>query len=212
MPALIKPPMQTARPVNSSAYDTPHPYRWTLDGFTFLMETGIISEKCELLEGVIYAKMPTNYPHRLLVSALMRWLASVFGLEYLMVQSSVDFLLPDGSASRLDPDITVLKQPEPTYSHRNPGANDIVLLVEVADSTLPYDSTQKIRTYAVCGVTEYWIVDVNGERIMIHRDPTPNGYDSITVYSGNEEVAPLTKPNAKIVVSALFPTASQTMP
>jgi Uma2 family endonuclease len=79
----------------------------------------------------------------------------------------------------------------------NPQPEDVQLLVEISDSTLNYDLSVKAALYARAGIVEYWVLDVNGRRLIVHREPEGDGYLSITVYVEDELVAPLVAPKAE---------------
>ena len=180
---------------------------WSIEEFDQLLQTGILTEDYELMEGVLIRKMAQNYPHRLVMSAIIRWLVSLFGIEYHLSGMSVDFPLPDGTVSRLDPDITILAQPEPTYDTGNPLAKDAVLLVEVSHTTLTKDTTDKARIYAQSGVQEYWVADVSSRQMIVYREPSATGYNSILTLKADAQLATLAYPDAKIRVGDLFPPA-----
>ncbi len=79
-----------------------------------------------------------------------------------------------------------------------PAAADIHLLVEISDSTLDYDLSVKATLYARAGIAEYWVLDVNGRRLISHRDPKGDTYSSVTIYGEHEFVAPLAAPHAEL--------------
>jgi len=81
---------------------------------------------------------------------------------------------------------------------------DVLLLVEVSDSSLTFDQGVKLRIYARYGVAEYWVVDVEGRRIITYREPVGQGYARTLEFAGTDVVAPPTFPDVKIVVGDLF--------
>ena len=78
-------------------------------------------------------------------------------------------------------------------------------MVEVSDSTLRFDLTVKAALYARAGIIEYWVLDINGRRLIVHRDPTPTGYRSVVAYGESEKVTPLAAPDHELLVAAIFP-------
>jgi Uma2 family endonuclease len=84
----------------------------------------------------------------------------------------------------------------PHYRARDPGPSEVLLLVEVADTTLDFDTTTKAGLYARAGIADYWVLDVNKSRIIVHREPVGGEYRSLTVYESEEPVSPLAAPEA----------------
>lgn len=89
---------------------------------------------------------------------------------------------------------------------RAPGAipvpRDIVLLVEVSDTTLSFDINDKAALYARAGIADYWVLDVNKRGITVHRCPSEGAYQSLTVYSDVEPVSPLAAPHSSVRVAS----------
>ena len=83
---------------------------------------------------------------------------------------------------------------------------DRPLVVEVADSTLRFDRSVKARLYAHAGIVEYWVYDVNGERLIVYLDPRDGEYQSIQAYGKDESVAPLAAPDSHCRVGDLLPS------
>ena len=79
------------------------------------------------------------------------------------------------SDSEPEPDITVLAPRDDFYASGKPGPNDVLLLIEVSDTTLDFDRTEKAQLYAEEGIREYWIVNLTDRCIEIHRDPKADG-------------------------------------
>ncbi|MBV8847089.1 MAG: Uma2 family endonuclease, partial [Bryobacterales bacterium] len=85
-----------------------------------------------------------------------------------------------------------------------PKPNDLVLIVEVADTTLEFDIQIKAPLYARAGIPEYWILDLKGRRLIVHRNPSGSVYRSVVAFSGQERVAPLAAPDREIAVADLL--------
>ena len=83
-------------------------------------------------------------------------------------------------------------------------AND-PLVVEVSDTTLRFDRTTKAALYARAGIREYWIVDITGRQVLVHRQPAAEGYAEIAAYTADESVAPLALPDEAVRVADLLP-------
>ena len=91
------------------------------------------------------------------------------------------------------------------YLNNNPGPNDLLLIGEVSDSTLSYDLRTKVDLYGIAGILEYWVLDVAGRRLTIHRLPSPEGYREVRLYTENEQVATLSHPYSPVLVASLLP-------
>ena len=87
----------------------------------------------------------------------------------------------------------------------HPTPNDVVLAVEVSNTTLRYDLIRKARLYGAAGVQEYWVVDTDQRRVVVHREPRAEGYASVTEWREGESIAPLVFQQNIVLVSDLFP-------
>ena len=153
--------------------------RWTVEAYLALCESGHIrpDERVELLEGEIVEKMSQNFPHidgvRLLVDALR----AAFGLGF-NVSAQLPVRTPD---SVPEPDAMVLRGTARDFIGRFPKPEEIVLVAEVADSSLPDDRARKSRIYARAGFAEYWILNVVDRQLEVHRAPAGGVYGEILV-------------------------------
>jgi Uma2 family endonuclease len=94
---------------------------------------------------------------------------------------------------------------ERDYSRGKPAPENIRLVVEVAESSLDHDLGEKAALYAAAGIRDYWVVDLIDRRIVVHRDPAPEGYRDIRGCSGEDEVRPLAHPEGVLRPSSLWP-------
>ena len=200
---------------------TPHAPRETSDGFDgfprkrwnikecrFLQEAGLlIPGKYELIEGDIVVKMPQGYVHLFLVHRLLGILAAVFGLNHVLSQGPVGIGRSDTAETAPEPDVFVLREPQENYVARNgpSPASDVLLVVEVSVSTLTGDTSVKKRIYAGAGIGEYWVLDVEGRQLIVHRFPSGNDYASLVPFDENQAVSPLASTASLIAVRDLSP-------
>jgi Uma2 family endonuclease len=77
-------------------------------------------------------------------------------------------------------------------------------VVETADTTLRFDLTVKGALYARAGIPEYWVLDTNARRLIVHREPTPSGYSSAVAYGEAETVSPIAAPARALLVKSVF--------
>jgi Uma2 family endonuclease len=119
--------------------------------------------------------------HALCLKRLERHLRSVEERGYhLHIQLPVTV----STTSEPEPDLTVVRGGAEDYQHQHPTPHDVVLVVEVADSSLDYDRTTKLRTYARAGIPRYWIVNIRDRRIEVYESPDTNAasYREATVH------------------------------
>nr|WP_241674388.1 Uma2 family endonuclease [Candidatus Methylobacter oryzae] len=93
---------------------------------------------------------------------------------------SVQNPLQLGDLSEPEPDFTLLKPNADFYCSRHPNANDVLLLIEVADSSLSFDQNQKLRLYATHNIPEYWLMNLNDPCVEIYRQPHGDCYGEKT--------------------------------
>jgi Uma2 family endonuclease len=176
--------------------------RFTRAGFHMVADAGLFSDgRYELLEGEIIKIMP-NEPHTYVNSELVFVLAQAFGKDYVRVPSS----LAARADSEPEPDASVTVKPRRDYVNSGiPSGSEFRLVVEVSDTTLSRDKGQKAKLYAEAGVPEYWVVDISGRKLLVHRDPVNNEYQSIQTYDDTQSVAPQTAPNHSINIGDILP-------
>jgi Uma2 family endonuclease len=135
-----------------------------------------VDARMELLDGEVIEMAPIGSRHAGGVNRLNHVLTAAAGPRALIaVQNPV--LLDDHSEPQ--PDIAVLLPRPDSYSGSHPTPFEILLLVEVSDSTLAFDREQKAAAYARAEVGEYWIVDLVGDQILVMRRPTRAGYGDV---------------------------------
>lgn len=185
--------------------DIPNRIRWTAQQCDALRDAGFLTGRYELIDGEIISKMGQKPAHARRVGLFMAWLVKVFGGEFVRVQSTIDL---DGEATAYDkpePDAVVTLDSESAYEFRHPSPSEVRLVIEVSDTTARFDRSNKATLYARAGIMEYWVADVAGRRIYVHRQPTHEGYADIRAYETDESVAPLASPDAAVTVGSLLP-------
>ena len=109
-----------------------------------------------------------------------------------------------GDFSDPQPDVMLLKPRLDDYSNAHPNAADVLLLIEVSDSTLTFDQSTKLSLYARYGVSEYWVVDVEGKRIVVYREPAAKGYVRKLEFSAPNAISPQVFPDVEVAVREIF--------
>lgn len=153
------------------------PHRFTVADYHRMAETGILTEdsRVELIKGRILDMAPIGAPHLGLVNRLTRLLPAVLtGRAILSVQNPVR--LDDGSEPQ--PDVAVLRPRADDYETAVPRPADVLLLVEVADTSLADDRNDKLPLYAEHGIVECWLVSVAERIVEVYREPRNGRYAS----------------------------------
>ena len=178
--------------------------RWTRAECELISMMGLWDgEHLELIDGELINKKGKSSPHVTATMLLHEWLAGVSGFMHVQHQASIDVAPADNPTNEPEPDLVVLREPVSRFK-ANPRPEDILLAVEVADTTLAFDLTQKAALYARAGIPEYWVLDVTGRRLIVHREPADGRYGSVIVYHEQESVAPLASPHSEFRVAAAF--------
>src|SRR5262249_13889269 len=131
------------------------------------------------------------------------WLEQVFGGACVDQESPIDLAPEDNPTSEPEPDLIVLARPSRQIKV-NPRPNDLLLVVEISDSTLDFDLKIKAGLYARAGIGDYWVFDIRGRRLIVHRDPRQGLYQSIEAYSEQESVSPLAASAHEFPVAQAF--------
>lgn len=169
----------------------------TVDEVRQMLEAGILPEdnRLELLHGILTEKAVPSPEHRFLKRRIFRWLDRQ-GHEVFME----DGIVVPGRMSLPEPDIAVV--PPGEYLHEHP--TSAFLVVEVAITSLKTDLEVKPPLYATMGVPDYWVVDVRARRVYVHRDPTPDGYATMTTHGPGDSLKPLQVAVEPMDLSVLF--------
>ncbi|MCL6553252.1 MAG: Uma2 family endonuclease [Firmicutes bacterium] len=174
--------------------------RFTVDEYERMGAVGILGEddRVELIEGEIVQLAPIGSRHADAVRRLTMLLARAVGDRAVVsVQNPVRL----GRYSQPQPDLAVLRPR--SYAAAHPGAADILLVIEVVETTGAYDRGVKLPLYARAGVREAWVVDVESGTVDQYRTPTPAGYRDVRRYTRGEEVRSEALPDVAVPVEAL---------
>jgi Uma2 family endonuclease len=165
--------------------------------------TGDLTEddRVELIRGEIVPKMAAYPPH----SGCIKWLIRFFGR---LVISRVDLSVHDPvhlADSEPEPDVMLLRPQADLYRSAHPRAEDVLLIIEVADSSLEIDRTVKKEIYAENGIPEYWIANLNDQTLEVYREPRPDGSYAVTfTLRGDQTAEVLALPGVSVTVKDLF--------
>ncbi len=180
----------------------------TLEQYDRMVEGGVFDPsrrwRLELIRGEIRQMNPIGSEHEEVVDRLTKWSAALAaaGRIRLRVQNSVG--LPS-LASAPEPDVAWVVERD--YSRGRPTPPDVLLIIEVAESSLKYDCGEKAELYAEAGIADYWVVNLAEQSIEVRRDPAAGRYRSLQTYQDQQEVRPLALPEAVLHPAALWSTA-----
>ena len=156
--------------------------------------------RVELIWGELREMNPIGSEHAMVLNRLNRWSFQVAGDKFwIRVQDPVAFL---NAESEPEPDLVWAKWRD--YTTGNPAAEDVKLLIEVADSSLHYDRGDKAKLYAEAGIQDYWIVNLVNRTVEVRRDLAGDIYRSSQSFGRGEGVEPLILPTARLSVDLLF--------
>jgi len=179
-------------------------HRFTVEEYHRLGEVGILPEdsRIELIAGDIVVREPIGSYHAGTVNRLNRLWTSILGERAVVqVQNPVELAKDD---SEVQPDVTLLRPRADFYAARHPVAADVLLLIEVADTSLPRDRRVKMPLYARAGVSEAWLVDLTTDRVEVYRRPTARGYGDVRALGRGEAIAPEAFPHLTIAIADLL--------
>lgn len=142
--------------------------------------------RLELIEGEILEMAPIGSNHSGHVIRLNHFLSTlVFGKAIVSVQNPLQL----GDLSEPEPDFMLLKPNDDFYCSRHPNADDVLLLIEVADSSLSFDQNQKLRLYANHHIPEYWLMNLNDACVEVYRQPHGDCYGEKTTLRVGDSIA-----------------------
>jgi Uma2 family endonuclease len=177
--------------------------KFTVEQYHQMVEAGILTEddRVELIRGEIVEMTPINRRHSAHVSRLNElFILRLAQLVTVGVQNPVEL----NDTSEPQPDISLLRRKADFYESGHPQPQDILLLVEVADTTVESDREIKIPLYAENGIVEVWLVDINEQCIEVYREPSPNGYQNIQRFVRGENLSILAFPEIIISVDEVL--------
>jgi Uma2 family endonuclease len=178
---------------------------FTLDQYERMIACGAFggqSQKpIELIGGELRMMSPQGAEHAELVAKLNDWSHDVIDRKRLRIRVQSSIEIPE-SVSQPEPDVVWVEAK--SYARRRPRPPEVLLLVEVADTSLAYDMGEKCQVYCAAGIGDYWVVDIAARMLHVFRDPQPGGYRRRLAISGNDQIAPLASDRTAIVVAELF--------
>jgi len=188
----------------SAVLEFPQRHAVTADEFLRMGEAGVFrpEERLELIEGEIVEMAPIGSQRAGTVILLNRLLAKLAGEAVLV---SVQNPIVAGERSVPQPDLALLRPRADSYTKSHPRPADVLLVIEVSDTTLAYDLGTKLPLYARAGIREAWVVDLAGREVRVFRDPAPSGYRTSFAAGPGATVSLQSLAAVSIAVAELFP-------
>lgn len=148
--------------------------RFTVEEYHRMAEAGILGEddRLELVRGKVVEMEPIGSRHAACVNRLTALFSPLHDRAVLAVQNPVRL----DEESEPEPDLALLRPESDFYAGGHPGPEDVLLVVEVAETSAEYDRDVKLPLYGEAGVPEAWLVDLAGDRILEAREPSADGY------------------------------------
>ena len=187
----------------------PRRVKWARDEYQRMADMGLFDGKrVELIDGEVIEMSPQCTPHAVAVMLADRLLETAFPRDRYSIRTQMPAAL--GEESEPEPDLVVSEGQPRDFLGSHP--SDPLLVVEVADSSLPIDRSTKARVYASAGVEDYWILNVNDRQLEVHRRPvrdplreSGSGYSEVVFLGVGDTVSPLEAPQAELRVADLLP-------
>jgi Uma2 family endonuclease len=180
------------------------PRRFTVEEYRLMGETGVFrpDERIELLEGGIYRMSPKGKKHVVSTTRANNCFRKHLG-DRAIIRSQDPIKL--GERSEPEPDVALLSPDEQEYVDRDPTPQEILYVLEIADTTLTYDRTIKAPLYAQAGIIQYGILNVNARELEDYRDPDDSGYRTKHTYRTDESFTLVAFREVRITISELLP-------
>jgi Uma2 family endonuclease len=176
--------------------------RFTVAEYHRMGEAGIFppKDRLELIRGEIIHMAPIGIRHSSCVARLNHLLVRRLGERAVLWPQNPLTMLPD---SEPQPDIMLLRYRDDFYRDALPAPADVALLIEVAETSLRFDRVVKGALYAEAGVREYWIVDLEAERVEVHREPADGRFQHVERVARDGRVVPTAFPDFVIRVAEI---------
>jgi Uma2 family endonuclease len=176
----------------------------TTDEYHQMIAAGIIDEgaRIELILGQMYDMAAKGTRHTVATTELMGELLRLLG-KRAKVRCQEPITLPNNSEP--EPDLVIARLRQDNYLDSHPNPADLILVVEVADSSLDLDKNTKANLYAAAGIQEYWIINLVDDRLEVYRQPNSAIYTEMKIISAQASISLPQFPDITIDLTAIFP-------
>lgn len=177
--------------------------RFTIEEYYQMAQAGILAgdERVELLDGEIVEMAPISSRHAACVDRLNRLFSRLVGERALVrVQNPIRL----GQHTEPQPDVALVRPRPDFYAQAHPRPEDILLVIEVAETSLDVDRGIKGPLYAGAGIPEMWLVALSQEYIEVNREPTPQGYRDVRRFQRGQQLRPVMIPEQALSVDDIL--------
>jgi Uma2 family endonuclease len=183
--------------------------RFTRTEVDHLIDSGFfLGQRYELIDGDLIDKMGQSPPHAFTIGLVLNWLANFVPVSQIQIQMPIHTAGEDFDRSVPEPDLAALDKWKLEYQHRHPRGDELLLAVEVADTSAAFDLSRKAILYASAGVPEYWVLDLPRRMLVVHRQSDGKLYRNIHMYSGQDTVS-MQGHSESVKVQAILPQELQ---
>lgn len=203
--SIVEQPQAAARSAPAAFANRRQPV--TLAMYDRMIAAGVFdpaeNHPLELIGGDLHVMSPIGDRHADAVAFLTRWSSQHADPQQVLVWVQNPLAIP-GSESAPQPDIAWVAFRR--YADRRPQPAEVSLLIEVADTSLAFDTEVKAGLYAAAGITDYWVVDLISRGVIVFRDPRAGRYETRSTHRDDNAVRPLAQPSAVLMPVELFAT------
>lgn len=189
--------------MNTAAEQWPRRHLISVDEYYRMAEVGLLSPQArvELIEGVIIDMAPIGSLHASIIDALTRYFVQAIGDKAVVgIQRPVRL----SKTSEPQPDVSIFRPRADFYRNSHPTAADLLLVIEVSDTTLRFDLNDKRALYAQHGIPEYWVIDTQGRQLHCLREPSGDDYRSTTVFGVGQVASMAALPDVAVNLAQLL--------
>ncbi|MEE9285700.1 MAG: Uma2 family endonuclease [Dehalococcoidia bacterium] len=176
---------------------------FTVEEYYKMAQAGILSEddRVELLDGEIVEMTPIGSKHAACVKRMIRLFSELVGGRAIV---SAQDPIRIGERSEPQPDLALLVPRSDFYAAAHPGPEDVLLVIEVAETSADFDRQVKAPLYARAGVREVWLVDLPSRRVEVYRSPSGDTYRDVQTLGPGKRLAPQAFPDAEASVDEIL--------
>jgi Uma2 family endonuclease len=177
--------------------------RFTVTEYEWMAHTGTLGEddRVELIDGEIVEMAPIGPPHSGTVKRLIGLFSATLGDRAVIgAQDPVRL----STRTEPEPDLVLARPRSDFYTLSHPVPDDVLLLVEVSDTSLVYDRDVKMPHYAEAGIAEVWIIDLNDGVLLVHRGPERSEYTEVQTLKPGDQISPLAFPDLTIELTQIL--------
>lgn len=182
---------------------TPRRFPITVEMYHLMAEKGVFhpDDRVELIGGELFDMSPIGNLHARCVKFLAKYLITLLGESFVV---GVHDRIVLGDDSEPQPDLSILEYRVDLYKDATPADKNVVIVVEVAESSVDFDRNVKFDRYAAAGIPEAWLIDLVADRIEIHSQPTANGYGLVKMCHRDSHVVSERIPSIDLLVNDIL--------